>query len=162
MTCPHCNAQGVYPEIVLVCTDPKGKNCAGDPYDIYDVQMRMKKVKGANDKQYSLVIESWEVADHDPRLFDPDSHTTDDDARPEMAEKIAESFKKPLPLDQIFAPTSPSEVAQMLNVKNLFAGIPDSVGAEAGNTEAESSGAPEQPTSTGRMTRRPAYRQRSR
>lgn len=111
--CPKCGHTG-YPEVVLVCSDPEDKDCPGDPYDIYDVSMVLRK--DSNDKKYHLVVDSWEIKEPDPRLFDSQYQGGD-----EIAEKIAEKNAKPLPLAEIFKADPPHVQAKLVNLPNPFA-----------------------------------------
>lgn len=158
-TCPNCKTSGVYPQIVFACTDPTGKQCPGEPHDLFDVQMRLHQVKqDGKGKNYNLVVDGWEIADPDPRLFDPAHQSTGDDKDAEFVPKVIEAFSKPLPLDQIFSPTDPSEAAQILNVKNPFAGyIPSAGEAQTAEqpAEGEAASVPAKATKP-----KPAFKQR--
>jgi len=121
--CPSCGHKD-YPVPVFQCTT---ENCPGDPYDIFDAQFRFKKVKDEkNPNQYDLQVVDFTISEPDPRLF-----ITENQNYPggdlSIAEKVAESFHKPIPLEEVFTPTDPSVVARYLNIPNVFAGdIPDS------------------------------------
>jgi hypothetical protein len=108
--CPKCGHTG-YPSVVLVCTTD---GCTSDPYDIFDVSMVLRK--DSNDKKYHLVVDEWKIKEPDPRLFDAKYQGGDD-----IAEKIAEKNKQPLPLEQLFAPDPPNVQAKLTNLPNILA-----------------------------------------
>lgn len=120
-TCQACREVD-YPDVVFACTDPNGTGCQCDPYSIFDIQFRIKKVTGDNNKSSVVIEDNWVVQDLDPRLFDVQNQTTGDETpeQADMPQKIAESFKHALPLDDIFAGTPPDEQAQILNVRNIL------------------------------------------
>lgn len=122
--CENCSHKG-YPMPFFVKVDlesgdmeeeePEG---GWDRYDIFDVQMTVRKQRQSDDAPPRIVIDSWRFADLDPRHFDPEYQGGKND---ETAQKVAEANKKPYDLNVVHSPDEPSAQAKILNLDNLFA-----------------------------------------
>lgn len=119
--CKECGTKG-YPVPLLAKIDLESGEVdysipkeGWDTYDIYDVQLTIKKKRSSPDAPPKLVIDKWEIKDPDPKLFDPEQQGGGDTGK-----KIAEHNAKPLPLDTIHAPDLPDAQAKTLNEENVL------------------------------------------
>lgn len=96
-------------EPVDECTE---EGCDGDPYDIFDCQLTIKKE--SEQQTASLVVTDMKLREPDSRLFDPEHQGPD-------GEKDAETMKTPLDLNDAYKPQTSQEQAQLLGVRDPFA-----------------------------------------
>jgi len=108
MKCPSCG----HVAMPKPCYEFADESVAGepDPCDLFDIQIAMHK---GDDKK--IVIDGWDVADPNPKLFDPKFQGGD-----EAGEKIAERNKVPLDLDELLQADPPAVQAKILGKRNPF------------------------------------------
>jgi hypothetical protein len=121
--CEECGHQGYLIPLLAkvdlesgeVDLEPPAKGW--DTYDIFDVQLVIRKERSTDEAPPRIVIDDWEIQPRDKRLVQAEFQggKNDDDAK-----KIAERHAEPLDLDMIHAPDSPAVQAKVLKLANLF------------------------------------------
>lgn len=109
--CPECS-KVVSMDPVDDCTE---EGCKGDPYDVFDCQLTIKKE--SDQKMSSLVVTDMKIREPDSRLFDPEHQGKDK----EQASKYVEEMRSPINLSDLYKKQTSQEQAQLLGVKNPFA-----------------------------------------
>lgn len=122
--CPHCNEQTyVYPKLLKLVdvedqmVDDEEPEDGWDAYDIFDIQMKIRKEKSTDDSPPKIVIDEWAIQPLDHRLFDAEHQGGKGD---ETAEKVAKGNRTPLDLDLVHAPDGPEVQAKVLKLDNVF------------------------------------------
>lgn len=116
--CANCKEK-TYPmpvyQHIWVDAEDQGKEALTEwtTHDIWDCQVTML-VDGKN-----LVIKRCLVQEPDPRLFDPKFQGLESLGK-EGAEQQAERMREELDLNKVHAPVDPDEVAEFLDLPNLF------------------------------------------
>jgi hypothetical protein len=120
ITCPKCSHKG-YPVPVQLCTT---ENCPGDPYSIYDCQMRIQMVSSPTGKNKELRIDDVRIQPPDARLFNPEYQGVG----PEDSKKGADYMKSTIDLDKMLSAIDIEEEAAILGIANPFSTAVQSAG----------------------------------
>lgn len=126
-TCPGCGHED-YPSANLICTE---ENCEVDPYDLFDVQFKIKK---EDDKQNSsVVITDWDIREVNPRLFDVKCQGDVEGASAEAikaAETAVERNQTHIDLEKAFPIESTAAQAKTLDRPDPFSEADQSIAAQ--------------------------------
>lgn len=124
--CKKCQHHG-YPVINLLKVTAEGEVSEPaedeDVYDIYDVQLTLRKV--GEDKQSRVQVVKWEIQEPDPKLFDAEFQ-----GEGEAAAGMTLRHQEPIDLDAVHAPDVPAVQARMLGLDNVFSESGDASGTK--------------------------------
>lgn len=95
-----------------------------EDFTLFDTAITLAREPGTEERAGNIIVKGWEIAEPDPRLFDPMYQGWDKDASEEdkkKAEAAAEWNRKGIDLDWVHSDPDPEDVAESLGVPNLFA-----------------------------------------
>lgn len=119
MKCQACGHQG-YPKAVMEHSEGLEE---WESSSLFDCAITMYKTMEGDKGR--LHIKKWEFSEPDPRLFDPRFQGWDGDEKnteaKEIAEKWVERHKQALDLDKVHQVQDPDQVAETIELPNLFA-----------------------------------------
>jgi transcription elongation factor Elf1 len=121
--CPSCDHQG-YPIPIMAKLNPESGEVTYDQpkegwetYDIFDVQLTVRKERSKDNAPPRLVIDDWSVQEPDPKLFSPEHQGGKGD---ETAVEMARKHGEPLDLNQVHSPDPSAVQAKVIQLDDLF------------------------------------------